>query len=199
MWYQQITVGEFPHSDISGSMFAYNSPKHFVVCHVLHQLLMPRHSPYALINLTTINCFPNWWVFEILMQFSWTENCYSNVIFISLINITHYLVFKEQNLRENNLSKPSKISISSQLKPFDSRPIPEGFIRLFFYKFLLHRKEVIHPHLPVGIPCYDLTPVIGPAFDGSLLERLCHRLRALPTPMVWRAVCTMPENVFTAT
>ena len=34
------------------------------------------------------------------------------------MNITHYLVFKEQNLRENNLSKPSKISISSQLKSF---------------------------------------------------------------------------------
>ena len=33
--------------------------------------------------------------------------------------------------------------------------------------FLL-RKEVIHPHVPVGIPCYDLTPVIGPTFDGSL-------------------------------
>ena len=32
------------------------------------------------------------------------------------------------------------------------------------------RKEVIHPHVPVGIPCYDLTPVIGPTFDGSLLR-----------------------------
>ena len=26
----------------------------------------------------------------------------------------------------------------------------------------LPRKEVIHPHLPVGIPCYDLTPIISP-------------------------------------
>jgi len=33
--------------------------------------------------------------------------------------------------------------------------------------FLL-RKEVIHPHVPVGIPCYDLTPIIDPTFDGSL-------------------------------
>ena len=40
-------------------------------------------------------------------------------------------------------------------------------ITLLLY-FLL-RKEVIHPHVPVGIPCYDLTPVIGPTFDGSLL------------------------------
>ena len=34
--------------------------------------------------------------------------------------------------------------------------------------FLL-RKEVIHPHVPVGIPCYDFTPIICPTLDGSLL------------------------------
>ena len=33
----------------------------------------------------------------------------------------------------------------------------------------LPRKEVIHPHVPVGIPCYDLTPITGPALDGSFL------------------------------
>ena|GEM_PF-2790171 len=26
----------------------------------------------------------------------------------------------------------------------------------------LPRKEVIHPHVPVRIPCYDLTPIISP-------------------------------------
>ena len=28
---------------------------------------------------------------------------------------------------------------------------------------------MIHPHVPVGIPCYDLTPIINPTFDSSLL------------------------------
>ena len=42
-------------------------------------------------------------------------------------------------------------------------------ISLYFFLYFLLRKEVIHPHVPVGIPCYDLTPVIGPTFDGSLL------------------------------
>ena len=55
-------------------------------------------------------------------------------------------------------------------------------ITLLLY-FLL-RKEVIHPHVPVGIPCYDLTPVIDPTFDGSLHYWLGHRLRVLSTPMV---------------
>ena len=31
------------------------------------------------------------------------------------------------------------------------------------------RKEVIQPHLPVRLPCYDFTPVTGPAFGSSLL------------------------------
>ena len=31
------------------------------------------------------------------------------------------------------------------------------------------RKEVIQPHLPIRLPCYDFTPVIWPAFGGSLL------------------------------
>ena len=36
-------------------------------------------------------------------------------------------------------------------------------------KFFLHRKEVIHPHVPVGIPCYDLTPITSPTLGVSLL------------------------------
>ena len=35
---------------------------------------------------------------------------------------------------------------------------------------LFLRKEVIQPHLPIRLPCYDFTPVIGPAFGGSLLK-----------------------------
>ncbi len=30
------------------------------------------------------------------------------------------------------------------------------------------RKEVIQPHLPIRLPCYDFTPVTSPAFDSSL-------------------------------
>ena len=34
--------------------------------------------------------------------------------------------------------------------------------------FVLRRKEVIHPHVLVGIPCYDFTPVIDPTLDSRL-------------------------------
>ena len=33
---------------------------------------------------------------------------------------------------------------------------------------LFLRKEVIQPHLPIRLPCYDFTPVIGSTFDCSL-------------------------------
>ena len=38
-------------------------------------------------------------------------------------------------------------------------------IAIFYFFFL--RKEVIQPHLPIRLPCYDFSPVIGPAFGSS--------------------------------
>ena len=32
----------------------------------------------------------------------------------------------------------------------------------------LPRKEVIQPHLPVRLPCYDFVPIADPTFDSSL-------------------------------
>ena len=43
---------EFPHSEISGSLAMCAYPKLIAAYHVLHRLLMPRHSPCALCSLT---------------------------------------------------------------------------------------------------------------------------------------------------
>ena len=45
---------------------------------------------------------------------------------------------------------------------------------------LLLRKEVIQPHLPIRLPCYDFTPVI----DFALGNIFICQLRAPPTSMV---------------
>ena len=45
----------------------------------------------------------------------------------------------------------------------NSNPTPTHSL----FSFL--RKEVIQPHLPIRLPCYDFTPVIRPAFGCSLL------------------------------
>ena len=48
---------------------------------------------------------------------------------------------------------------------------------------VLLRKEVIQPHLPVRLPCYDFVPIADPTFDSSLPKGLGHWLRVLPTFM----------------
>ena len=48
---------------------------------------------------------------------------------------------------------------------------------------VLLRKEVIQPHLPVRLPCYDFVPIADPTFDHSLPCGLGHGLRVLPTFM----------------
>ena len=43
--YRNITYGEFPHSDICGSMLICSSPQLFAACHVLLRRHVPRHPP----------------------------------------------------------------------------------------------------------------------------------------------------------
>ena len=52
-----------------------------------------------------------------------------------------------------------------------------GFLRC------LPRKEVIQPHVPVRLPCYDFTPLALHTFDASL-TRLGRRLRVQTTRVV---------------
>jgi hypothetical protein len=55
---------------------------------------------------------------------------------------------------------PGPVDVSG--RPQAMRPA-DGLIR-----DELPRKEVIQPHLPVRLPCYDFTPITSPTFDGSL-------------------------------
>ena len=45
----------------------------------------------------------------------------------------------------------------------DNSTVKQPLLLLFL------RKEVIQPHLPIRLPCYDFTPVINPAFGSSFL------------------------------
>ena len=47
----------------------------------------------------------------------------------------------------------------------------------------LLRKEVIQPHLPVQLPCYDLTPVTSHTLNARLIDEAT-RLRVQLAPMV---------------
>ena len=56
-----MNPGEFPHSEISGSMLICSFPKLIAAYHVFHRLPVPRHSPCALVRLTFQTFFQNIW------------------------------------------------------------------------------------------------------------------------------------------
>ena len=67
-----------------------------------------------------------------------------------------------------SFSYESKLStiirtLSSVHSLIDTKIVKQPLLLLFL------RKEVIQPHLPIRLPCYDFTPVIDPAFGSSLL------------------------------
>ena len=61
--------------------------------------------------------------------------------------------------------------------------IPGFSFESHFFLGLLPRKEVIQPHVPVRLPCYDFTPLALHTFDASL-TRLGRRLRVQTTRVV---------------
>ena len=55
------------------------------------------------------------------------------------------------------------------------RHLPDGLlpsirVKLISLRMCLPRKEVIQPHLPVRLPCYDFTPVMKPTVDAAFLS-----------------------------
>ena len=73
-------------------------------------------------------------------------------------------------------------SAGTQNRAWQERPRPASATQGARRRVLL-RKEVIQPHVPVRLPCYDFVPVTDPTFDGSLPCGLGHRLRVEPAPM----------------
>ena len=65
---------------------------------------------------------------------------------------------------------PSFLWVFLSVKPFRLTTLLYG-LRLCFSlrKAVLHRKEVIQPHLPIRLPCYDFTPITSFTFGGVLL------------------------------
>src|SRR6266516_7475863 len=76
-----------------------------------------------------------------------------------------------------------------------TRAIPASTWDRTLHESVVPRKEVIQPHLPVRLPCYDFTPITDPTLDACLPHGLAQRLQVLPTFVVCRAACTKPGNV----
>ena len=57
-------------------------------------------------------------------------------------------------------------------------------LKCFSLRMYLPRKEVIQPHLPVRLPCYDFTPLTLHTFDASAPLGFGRRLRVQTTRVV---------------
>ena len=62
--------------------------------------------------------------------------------------------------------------------------LPSIRVKLISLKMCLPRKEVIQPHLPVRLPCYDFTPLTLHTFDASAPRGFGRRLRVQTTRVV---------------
>ena len=163
--------------------------------HALHRLLVPRHPPCALHILTVITCSTrrrargDTRYIGKTVQFSrtahpddfvvghWQEapaDCRRSLKTQQHARHPPVRVRACGQTRSTLLGPGRSSCCGMQLEGGPRRSNPGGF----------PRKEVIQPHLPVRLPCYDFTPVTSPTFDGSLPKGLGHRLRVLLASVV---------------
>ena len=101
--YLSMNPGEFPHSEISGSMLICSSPKLIAAYHVFHRLPVPRHSPCALVRLTFQTFSWNIWYpldsllptkimlpFLLKLQY-FLKRTYYNLCFAVIIQFSRYV------------------------------------------------------------------------------------------------------------
>jgi hypothetical protein len=73
----------------------------------------------------------------------------------NIISFESSSYFKTKNQQVDSSDVKRQFYVSDRIKPSSWT--------------VLLRKEVIQPHLPIRLPCYDFTPVINPTFDSALL------------------------------
>jgi hypothetical protein len=142
------------------------SPWLIAVVHALHRLLVPRHPPCALTILTVINSFSS----VPSDRTDGPKRCPA----LLLANLCGF----QGPARSPRPGTPSGRSLKTQQRAgwcpslrlgrharSAGRPRRTGTTGS---QRELPRKEVIQPHLPVRLPCYDFTPITSPTFDGSL-------------------------------
>ena len=77
-----------------------------------------------------------------------------------LVSSVQFSVNKRELLPRFRVSDaPSKLDNAKRSQMTDLR-------FMSFALSLILRKEVIQPHLPIRLPCYDFTPVTFPTLDG---------------------------------
>ena len=78
----------FPHSEICGSRLICSSPQLIAACHVFLRLLMPRHSPYALV------CLNSFWCITVSHNTVFTRSLYQELLsYLKTVTFLGYLYY----------------------------------------------------------------------------------------------------------
>jgi hypothetical protein len=191
----------FPIRKSSNHSSVASSSRLIAGSYVLHRLLVPRHPPCALNNLTT-----KIWMLASTVQFSsygrdsapFAGACSHRGASGSSsgsarnrpepVRVEHAPVPSGPNSvprppprllpfrtgrrpdvlgREMRGERPTDRCSTHEQPPRDVRSGSGAWTPADRRQMLL-RKEVIQPHLPVRLPCYDFVPIASPTFDGSL-------------------------------
>ena len=105
---------------------------------------------------------------------------------------TNTLVTLQNPLQPTRAERPQKVLVSSTPKTthmkyvrYLSSPANKNFATSQVLtsthtvtkqkQYILLRKEVIQPHLPVRLPCYDFVPIANPTFDHSPHQKMVVR------------------------
>jgi hypothetical protein len=159
------------------------SPRLIAAVHVLHRLLVPRHPPYALIILTEEHHISTMQISRCVRNTCPTAERPHHRRGLSKLNsVRRVCTFAPTRCQVDMTSRLPITDGKATLKVVTSSALMIGSCGVGHR--IIPRKEVIQPHLPVRLPCYDFTPITEPTFDGSLPCGLGHRLRVFPTFVV---------------
>ena len=135
----------FPHSGTPGSKPVCGSPGTIAACRALRRLPAPRHPPCALHTFGALGP-------------SGLRSC--SVLSRNLF-LLRYAALRVPSGDSGEPRGPDAAGARGVFFPI------RGFrLRL---RLILPRKEVIQPHLPVRLPCYDFTPLAPHTFGASPL------------------------------
>src|SRR5205085_11396010 len=167
--YRRITSGEFPHSEIPGSLDGQLLPRAYRSRPRPSSALGAKASTVCPCSLDQKNTG-----IDVAMEFS--RSARARAPSPSKLNSVRSLCLELHSSSRSTLFQASRLA---------GRPKPSNGTGACRSKSSgIPRKEVIQPQLPLRLPCYDFTPIIDPTFDGSLPCGLGHRLRVLPTFVV---------------
>ena len=127
---------EFPHSEISGSLAMCAYPKLIAAYHVLHRLLMPRHSPCALCSLTFTRLL-------YLITSSTVKSIHSRTQVLFISYFSYFLVLsyiKLRNLSVKNFQSFA-FNITKNISWLTSQYVLKLYIIILYAIFKEHFRE----------------------------------------------------------